>query len=155
MECTYNALIGTDGIWPNGEPLLGISRSRRPSWYRDHGKGHRERLPNGSGGYNTGWDDATCRLLTAWPATAFGLTKAPFRTALASVQFSSALEHLHQISTEIVFPPLCNCYHVITFFFIEIADTFAQGVHFNTFGGNPLASSIGSSVIDVRIFYSS
>ncbi|KAM9794533.1 alanine--glyoxylate aminotransferase 2, mitochondrial isoform 2-T2 [Syngnathus typhle] len=30
----------------------------------------------------------------------------------------------------------------------EIADKFAQGVHFNTFGGNPLACAIASSVID-------
>uniref|UniRef100_A0A3Q2YWI4 Alanine--glyoxylate aminotransferase 2, mitochondrial n=1 Tax=Hippocampus comes TaxID=109280 RepID=A0A3Q2YWI4_HIPCM len=29
----------------------------------------------------------------------------------------------------------------------RIADTFAQGVHFNTFGGNPLACSIASSTI--------
>ncbi|KAI7795630.1 alanine--glyoxylate aminotransferase 2, mitochondrial [Triplophysa rosa] len=30
----------------------------------------------------------------------------------------------------------------------EIASSFAKGVHFNTFGGNPLACAIGSSVLD-------
>ncbi|XP_010787517.1 alanine--glyoxylate aminotransferase 2, mitochondrial [Notothenia coriiceps] len=31
----------------------------------------------------------------------------------------------------------------------EIAATFAKGVHFNTFGGNPVACAVGSSVLDV------
>ncbi|CAL8279111.1 unnamed protein product [Merluccius merluccius] len=31
----------------------------------------------------------------------------------------------------------------------EIAASFARGAHFNTFGGNPLACTIGSSVLDV------
>ncbi|XP_057674106.1 alanine--glyoxylate aminotransferase 2, mitochondrial isoform X2 [Corythoichthys intestinalis] len=30
----------------------------------------------------------------------------------------------------------------------EIADSFTSGVHFNTFGGNPVACSIGSAVLD-------
>lgn len=35
--------------------------------------------------------------------------------------------------------------------FPEIAQSFAKGVHFNTFGGNPVACAIASSVLDVRI----
>ncbi|XP_063066708.1 alanine--glyoxylate aminotransferase 2, mitochondrial [Engraulis encrasicolus] len=31
----------------------------------------------------------------------------------------------------------------------EIASSFGKGVHFNTFGGNPVACAIGSSVLDV------
>ena len=31
----------------------------------------------------------------------------------------------------------------------EIADTLAQAIHFNTFGGNPLACSVASAVLDV------
>ncbi|KAI4816675.1 hypothetical protein KUCAC02_008991 [Chaenocephalus aceratus] len=31
----------------------------------------------------------------------------------------------------------------------EIAAAFAKGVHFNTFGGNPVACAVGSSVLDV------
>lgn len=33
----------------------------------------------------------------------------------------------------------------------EIAASFAKGVHFNTFGGNPVACAVASSVLDVRI----
>ena len=44
---------------------------------------------------------------------------------------------------------------LVVFFFIlcfpEIAASFAKGVHFNTFGGNPVACAIASSVLDVRI----
>lgn len=32
----------------------------------------------------------------------------------------------------------------------EIAASFSKGVHFNTFGGNPVACAIASSVLDVR-----
>lgn len=35
-------------------------------------------------------------------------------------------------------------------YFPEIAASFAKGVHFNTFGGNPVACAIGSAVLDVR-----
>lgn len=34
-------------------------------------------------------------------------------------------------------------------FFPEIASSFGKGVHFNTFGGNPVACAIGSAVLDV------
>lgn len=34
--------------------------------------------------------------------------------------------------------------------FPEIAASFSKGVHFNTFGGNPVACAIASSVLDVR-----
>lgn len=37
----------------------------------------------------------------------------------------------------------------------EIAASFAKGVHFNTFGGNPVACAIASSVLDVSIVHSS
>ena len=33
----------------------------------------------------------------------------------------------------------------------EIADKLADSLYFNTFGGNPLACSVGSAVIDVRL----
>lgn len=36
-------------------------------------------------------------------------------------------------------------------FFPEIAASFAKGIHFNTFGGNPVACAVGSSVLDVRM----
>lgn len=31
----------------------------------------------------------------------------------------------------------------------EIAHSFAQAVHFNTFGGNPVASAVGKAVLEV------
>ena len=31
----------------------------------------------------------------------------------------------------------------------EIADTMTKALHFNTYGGNPLASAVGSAVLDV------
>lgn len=31
----------------------------------------------------------------------------------------------------------------------EIAASYAQALHFNTFGGNPMASAVGSAVLDV------
>lgn len=31
----------------------------------------------------------------------------------------------------------------------EIAYSFAQAVHFNTFGGNPVASAVGKAVLEV------
>lgn len=34
-------------------------------------------------------------------------------------------------------------------YFAEIARSFAKGVHFNTFGGNPLCCAVASSVLDV------
>lgn len=34
----------------------------------------------------------------------------------------------------------------------EIAASFAEGVHFNTFGGNPVACTVASSVLDVSTF---
>lgn len=34
----------------------------------------------------------------------------------------------------------------------EIAASFAKGVHFNTFGGNPVACTVASSVLDVSTF---
>lgn len=37
------------------------------------------------------------------------------------------------------------------FFFPEIAASFAKAVHFNTFGGNPVACAIALSVLDVRV----
>lgn len=37
------------------------------------------------------------------------------------------------------------------FLFLEIAASFAKGLHFNTFGGNPLACAVASSVLDVGI----
>jgi len=39
--------------------------------------------------------------------------------------------------------------------FSEIAASFAKGVHFNTFGGNPVACAIASSVLDVSILHAS
>lgn len=35
----------------------------------------------------------------------------------------------------------------------EIAKSFAQAVHFNTFGGNPIASAVGKAVLEVYIQY--
>lgn len=43
------------------------------------------------------------------------------------------------------------CSRVLSCAFPEIAASFAKGVHFNTFGGNPVACAIASSVLDVRI----
>ena len=38
----------------------------------------------------------------------------------------------------------------------KIAQTLSQASHFNTFGGNPMASAVGSAVLDVsRILYPS
>lgn len=37
------------------------------------------------------------------------------------------------------------------FGFVEIAASFVKGLHFNTFGGNPLACAVASSVLDVGI----
>ena len=34
----------------------------------------------------------------------------------------------------------------------EIAETMGKALHFNTFGGNPIACSVGSAVLDVRFF---
>ena len=31
----------------------------------------------------------------------------------------------------------------------KIAQTLSQAAHFNTFGGNPMASAVGSAVLDV------
>ena len=31
----------------------------------------------------------------------------------------------------------------------QIAQTLSQAAHFNTFGGNPMASAVGSAVLDV------
>ena len=31
----------------------------------------------------------------------------------------------------------------------QIAQVFSQAEHFNTFGGNPMASAVGSAVLDV------
>lgn len=42
-------------------------------------------------------------------------------------------------------------FHFFLFFFLEIAASFAKGLHFNTFGGNPLACAVASSVLDVGI----
>lgn len=36
-------------------------------------------------------------------------------------------------------------------FFPEIAASFAKAVHFNTFGGNPVACAIALSVLDVIV----
>ena len=33
----------------------------------------------------------------------------------------------------------------------EIASTISQALHFNTFGGNPVACAVGSAVLDVRV----
>lgn len=33
--------------------------------------------------------------------------------------------------------------------FSEIAQSFAQAVHFNTYGGNPIASAVGKAVLEV------
>ena len=35
------------------------------------------------------------------------------------------------------------------FSYLEIAQTLTQALHFNTFGGNPMACAIGSAVLDV------
>lgn len=35
------------------------------------------------------------------------------------------------------------------FFFLEIANSLAENLHFNTFGGNPLACVAGAAVLDV------
>lgn len=35
--------------------------------------------------------------------------------------------------------------------FPEIAASFGQGAHFNTFAGNPVACAVASSVLDVRM----
>lgn len=35
-------------------------------------------------------------------------------------------------------------------FLLEIANSLAQNLHFNTFGGNPVACVVGSAVLDVR-----
>lgn len=43
---------------------------------------------------------------------------------------------------------MCVC---VLLFFSEIAASFAKAVHFNTFGGNPVACAIASSVLDVRV----
>lgn len=32
----------------------------------------------------------------------------------------------------------------------EIAKTMTRALHFNTFGGNPMACAVGSAVLDVR-----
>ena len=34
---------------------------------------------------------------------------------------------------------------------VEVAKTLNKALHFNTYGGNPVACAIGSSVIDVSI----
>ncbi len=33
----------------------------------------------------------------------------------------------------------------------QIAQCLTQAIHFNTFGGNPMASAVGSAVLDVSI----
>lgn len=42
--------------------------------------------------------------------------------------------------------PLTSHLHLIP---SEIAKSFAQAVHFNTFGGNPIASAVGKAVLEV------
>lgn len=36
----------------------------------------------------------------------------------------------------------------------EISESLNSALHFNTFGGNPLACIVGSTVLDVSIFHS-
>ena len=33
----------------------------------------------------------------------------------------------------------------------EIAQSYAQAVHFNTYGGNPVSSAVGKAVLEVRM----
>ena len=35
---------------------------------------------------------------------------------------------------------------------VEVAKSLNKALHFNTYGGNPVACAVGSSVIDVSIF---
>jgi alanine-glyoxylate transaminase/(R)-3-amino-2-methylpropionate-pyruvate transaminase len=35
----------------------------------------------------------------------------------------------------------------------EIAQALTNSMHFNTFGGNPLACAVGIAVLDVRLFF--
>ena len=35
----------------------------------------------------------------------------------------------------------------------EIAASMGKALHFNTYGGNPIACAVGSAVLDVSIFF--
>ena len=41
----------------------------------------------------------------------------------------------------------CSCLLVVCF--TEIAANMSKSLHFNTYGGNPMASAVGSTVLDV------
>ena len=42
-------------------------------------------------------------------------------------------------------------FRVIVSYSAEIAQSFAQAIHFNTYGGNPVASAVGKAVLEVLL----
>ena len=43
----------------------------------------------------------------------------------------------------------CDKFESLVFYVLEIAQSFAQAVHFNTYGGNPISSAVGKAVLEV------
>ena len=41
--------------------------------------------------------------------------------------------------------------HTVNLLLSEIAQSYAQAVHFNTYGGNPVSSAVGKAVLEVNI----
>jgi len=76
----------------------------------------------------------------------------PVESGLKHSKFNLTVK-LKQISTVTKHKATVRVINVVLFL-LEIASSLAQNLHFNTFGGSPLACVVGAAVLDVgRMLY--
>ena len=143
--------------------------------FSDYGQRNRKWFPNGCSSNNTRWatnqtkykrneknNKLTGSLLWRWMWSKRVLSgnKSPPVTDPSPYPFGPAdvvpsdihsrgslrIPFLSKLNLEIGIIHVTSHLHLIP---SEIAKSFAQAVHFNTFGGNPIASAVGKAVLEV------